>query len=177
MKKYLKLQNVDKKTGEIKKIEPFLEFDKAKYDRDVTLDGYYVLISSELDFSNEKIIEKYRGLWKIEESFKVLKSDLEGRPVYVRRNDHIKGHFLICFIALLISRILELKLEHRFSVRKLQKALGDATCRKIDKGIYSLNKQDEIYHEIENAFGVTLDYRHVRVEQLRSYRKSIIHNI
>lgn len=177
VKKYLKLQNVDKETGEIKKIEPFLEFDKAKYDRDVTLDGYYVLISSELDFSNEKIIEKYRGLWKIEESFKVLKSDLEGRPVYVRRNDHIKGHFLICFIALLISRILELKLDHRFSVRKLQKALGDATCRKIDKGIYSLNKQDEIYHEIENAFGVTLDYRHVRVEQLRSYRKSIIHNI
>ena len=176
VKKYLKFQNVDKETGEIEPIEPYLEFEQEKYNRDVALDGYYSLITSEIDLSEEKIIEKYRGLWKIEESFKVLKTDLEGRPVYVRRNDHIEGHFFVCFIALLILRILEFKLEGRYSVKKIQNALGTATCRSIGKSIYSLNKQDETYSEIEKVFGVSLNYRYVRLEQLRLYKKEIIHN-
>ncbi|ERJ10860.1 IS1634 family transposase [Haloplasma contractile] len=176
LKKYLKLHNYDKETGEIQKIKPYLEFDQEKYERDVSLDGYYILITSEIDLSDEKIIERYRGLWKIEESFKVLKSDLEGRPVYVRRNDHIEGHFLVCFIALLITRILELKLDYQYSVPKIQKSLKEATCRKIEKGIYSLNKQDEVYREIEKVFDVSLDYRFVRLEDLRSYRKAVVHN-
>ena len=176
VKKYLRLQNLDKETGEIQDIEPYLKFDQGKYDNDVALDGYYVLITNELDLSKEDIIEKYRGLWKIEESFKVLKSDLEGRPVYVRKNERVNGHFLTCFITLLISRILELKLENHYSVKKIQNALKNATCRKIKKGIYSLNKQDEIYQEIEKKFGVSLNFSHVRLEQLRSYKKGIVHN-
>ena len=176
IKKYLKLQHIDKKTGEIEKIKPILEFDREKYERDVALDGYYVLVTSELELSEIDIIEKYRGLWKIEESFKVLKSDLEGRPVYVRRNDYIEGHFLVCFLALLFIRIIELKLNHKYSTRRIQEALKEAKCRKLNKGIYSLNKQDEVYREIEKVFNVNLNYRYVRLEQIRLYRRDIIHN-
>jgi transposase len=176
IKKYLTLQNVDKETGEIEKIEPFLEFDSEKYERDVALDGYYVLISSEIDLSNDEIIEKYRNLWKIEESFKVLKTDLEARPVYVRRNEHVEGHFLMCFVALLIGRILELKLGNKHSIGKIQTSLKNATCRKIDKGVYSLNKQDEVFNDIEKAFDVSLNKKYVKLEELRSYRKAIVHN-
>lgn len=154
----------------------YLEFDQEKYERDVALDGYYVLVTSEIDLDDLETIEKYRGLWKIEESFKVLKSDLEGRPVYVRREDHIEGHFFVCFLALLIIRILEFKLKHRYSTRRIQEALGEATCRKLTKGIYSLNKQDEAYRAMEDVFDVNLDYRYARLEQIRSYMRDIVHN-
>lgn len=177
IKKYLKLQNLDKETGEIEKIEPYLEFDKKKYDKDVRTDGYYCIITSEIELDDMSVIEKYRGLWKIEESFRVIKSDLEGRPVYVWTENHIEGHFLVCFLALLIIRILELKTKQKFSVKKLQEALAGATCRKIDKGLYSLNKQDEAYRAIEKEFETSLNYAYVKLEQLRNYRKAIIHNI
>ena len=172
-KKYLKLSHVNEETGEIEKIKPHLEFDKKKYARDQELEGYYVLISSEVNLTEAEIIEKYRGLWKIEESFKVMKSDLERRPVHVRRNDRVEGHFLICFLALLFSRILELKLERRHSVRRIQKSLKDATCRMIDKGTYSLNTQDEVFKDIEKSFQVSLNRDYAKVEHLRKYRKDI----
>ena len=173
LKKYLTLTHVNEETGVIEKIKPHLEFDQKKYAQDQELDGYYVIISSEVGLSNDAIIEKYRGLWKIEESFKVLKSDLEGRPVFVKRNDRVEGHFLICYMALLLSRILELRLEHKHSVRRIQKSLKGATCRSIHKGIYSLAEQDEVFHDIEANFGVTLDQDFARLEQLRTYKKEI----
>ena len=177
IKKYLKLQNLDKETGEIKDIEPFIEFDEEKYNRDVSLDGYYTIVTSELELSNEDIIKKYRGLWKIEESFRVLKTDLSGRPVYVRTEDHVEGHFLICFLALLISRILEMKLDNKYSVKRIQESLKNATCREIANGIYSLNKQDETYREIESIYNVTMNYKNIRIETLRKYLKEIVHNV
>ena len=177
IKKYLKLQNLDKETGEIRDIEPFVEFDEEKYNRDVSLDGYYTIVTSELELSNEDIIKKYRGLWKIEESFRVLKTDLSGRPVYVRTEDHVEGHFLICFLALLISRILEMKLDNKYSVKRIQESLKNATCREITNGIYSLNKQDETYREIESIYNVTMNYKNIRIETLRKYRKEIVHNV
>jgi transposase len=177
IKKYLKLQNIDKETGEITDIEPFLEFDKGKYERDVNLDGYYTIVTSELDLTDEEIIEKYRGLWKIEESFRVLKSDLEGRPVYVRIEEHIEGHFLVCFMALLISRILELKLDNKYSIKRIQESLKNATCREIGNGLYSLNKQDELFRTIEKLFNVSLDYSNVRIEKLRNWKTDIAYNI
>jgi len=170
IKKYLK--EIDSETGEIDK-EIVLKFEKEKYEEDVALDGYYSLITSELEMTNKEIIEKYRGLWKIEESFKVLKTDLQGRPVYVRNNDHVEGHFLICFLALLISRILEFKLEHKYSIAKIQNSLKTATCRKIGNGIYSLNKQNEVFRAIEKEFNITMNYSEVRVEQLRTWKREL----
>jgi transposase len=177
IKKYLKLQNIDTETGEIEDIEPYVEFDEEKYKRDVSLDGYYTIVTSELDLSNEDIIKKYRGLWKIEESFRVLKTDLEGRPVYVKTPDHVEGHFLICFMALLISRILEMKLDNKYSVKRIQESLKNTTCRKITNGIYSLSYQDEVKKEIAKSFKVSLNYENIRIETLRKYRNEIVHNI
>ena len=177
IKKYLKEVEIDQETGEIDDKKVVLEFEKEKYERDLALDGYYALVSSEIDMDESEIIDRYRGLWKIEESFKVLKSDLEGRPVFVRNEDRIEGHFLTCFVALLFTRLLENKLDKKYSVRKIQQALKTANCRKITSGIYSLNKQDEVYKELEKAYGVSLNYMNTRIEGLRTYRKKIVHNI
>lgn len=173
IKKYMKVQQLDKETGEIEKLNPVIEFNQEKYNKDRSLDGYYVIITNELDYSSHEIIEKYRGLWKIEESFKVLKSDLEGRPVYVKNETHVEGHFLICFLALTISRILEYKLGQKYSVSQIQQSLKNANCIPLEKGIYLLTKQSEVFHEIEKAFGVSLDCKYTPLENLRRYKKRI----
>lgn len=176
IKKYLKEIEIDKTTGEIEDKIIQLEFDQEKYDRDLALDGYYSLVTSEIDMKESEIIEKYRGLWKIEESFRVLKSDLEGRPVYVRREDRIEGHFLICFVALLFSRLLEIKLQNKYCIRRIQESLKRATCRHLQNGVYSMNKQNEIMRELERISNVNMNYKFIRLEGLRKINKEIVHN-
>ena len=173
LKKYIKENTVDKATGEIKDVEPVLTFEKEKYERDVALDGYYVLVSSELEMTNAEIIENYRGLWKIEDSFRVIKSDLEGRPVYVTRKDHVEAHFLICFIALLISRILEMKLDYNYSIKRIRDSLRDATCRSIGKGIYSLSKQNEVFEAITKLYNVDMNRSFVKVETIKKWYRDL----
>ncbi|MEN6482522.1 MAG: transposase, partial [Anaerolineaceae bacterium] len=95
---------MNKETGELEKQNVYLQFDEEKYKRDCALDGYYAICSSEIDIPDGEIIDKYRGLSKIEESFKVIKSQLEGRPVFVWTPEHIEAHFLVCFVSLLIAR-------------------------------------------------------------------------
>lgn len=69
-------------------------------------DGYYLNLTSEFDLSDDKVFEAYHGLWQIEESFKITKSALDARPIFLRNMEHINAHFLICFIALLILRLV-----------------------------------------------------------------------
>jgi transposase len=177
IKKYIKPHNVNKQTGEIQDGKIVLQFDKEKYDRDVELDGYYVIITNELELTNEEILEKYRGLWKIEESFKVIKTDLEGRPVYVRTTDHIEGHFLICFIALLITRILEYNLEHKYSIAKIIEALSKMTVSDRKQAIFEIANKSEIYKEIEKSFEVEklLDFDYTNISNIKKYRREIKH--
>ena len=65
-------------------------------------------MTSELNMPNEEILDAYRSLWKIEESFKITKTELKTRPVHVSTKEHIEAHFLICFVALLLIRLLRL---------------------------------------------------------------------
>ena len=104
---YVKNLAFDKETGEVvagRKLELDLEAiaEAEKYD------GYYLVVTSETGWDDGRIIDTYRELWKIEESFKVTKSELKARPVYVWTPDHIEAHFLICYIALAILRLLQL---------------------------------------------------------------------
>jgi transposase len=69
--------------------------------------------------TGNEIIDTYRGLWEIEETFKITKSDLESRPVYVRDEEHINAHFLTCFIALTILRLIQKKQTRNILQKKL----------------------------------------------------------
>lgn len=125
-----------------------------KYNLDKSLDGYYAVITSELGLTDNEVIERYRGLSKIEESFRVIKSDLEGRPVYVILENHIEGHFLICYLALVITRILEYKLGNRHSIAKIQETLKEATCIKLKKDILIFEEKGEILEDIEKFYNL-----------------------
>ena len=74
-------------------------------------DGYYSIVTSELNMSDQELRNKYRGLSKIEDTFKLTKSELEARPVLVWTKEHIESHFLTCFVSLIITRLLEKKLK------------------------------------------------------------------
>ena len=96
-------------------------------------DGMHVIETS-LEEPAEEVLDIYKGLWHIESSFRVLKSQLEGRPVYVRTEDHIRGHFLCCYISLVISRLLEYKLRKRknsIPIGKIVEALNGLRTTKI----------------------------------------------
>ena len=140
---YLKEDIVVKETGEIlgdtdMKRKRSVNFEKARADE--RFDGYGCIITSEMDMDERKIRAAYGGLWRIEQSFRILKSDLYARPVFVFNPDHIRGHFLICFVALLVMRIIQHKMgADALSVERIATALGAATCRVLKGGIVMLD--------------------------------------
>ncbi len=76
--------------------------DKKKIEEEMKYDGYYAIVTSELDMPDHEILDRYRELWRIEESLKLQRAKLKTRPVYVSTKEHIEAHFLVCFVALLI---------------------------------------------------------------------------
>lgn len=156
---YVKNIDFDKETGEILSASKALSLDLEKLKEEEALDGYYAIVTSEHEESADRIIEMYRGLWKIEESFRVTKSDLEARPVFVSREDHIEAHFLTCFIALVIARILERKMGHRYSISQLLESLKKSECTHLQANQYLFDYYDDVLKDIGNVFGVDFSKR------------------
>ncbi len=157
--KYIKKVDFDKDTGEILTASSVLEVNEALIQEEEKLDGYYVLLTSEMDEADDKIIDMYRGLWKIEESFKVTKSELEARPVYVWTREHIEAHFLTCFIALTIARILELKMHGKYSIGRLLESLSKSECSLVQQNYYLFDYYDEVLKDIGETTGIDFSKR------------------
>lgn len=135
---YIKEIHSVKKTGEVAN-KSTKTINQEKVDNDALFDGYFCIITSELEYNHKKILEVYSGLWKIEETFRITKSELDVRPVYVSTNEHIQGHFQICFIALILLRMLQLKIKpQNMSVERIVRALNGCKCTIPEKGIIHL---------------------------------------
>lgn len=152
--KYVKKVEYDKETGEILTASSILDINEDLIREEEALDGYYMLLTSEMDTPDDKIIDMYRGLWRIEESFKITKSELEARPVYVWTNEHIEAHFLTCFVALTLSRILEMKLEHKYSAGRILESLSKASCSLIQQNYYMFDYFDEVLKDIGDLMNI-----------------------
>ncbi len=176
VKKYFKKTEYDKDTGEVVKTKNHYEFDKEKYERDIALDGYYAIVTNDLDLTPADIIDKYRQLSVIEDSFRVTKTDLEGRPVYVWTDEHIKGHFLTCFISLTLYRLLQMETDHKYSVSKLKEALNSASTVLLERNIYLLHKTDEIFKRIVDNSNSPLHRSYMKKAELKAELKNIVHN-
>lgn len=157
--KYVKKVDYDKDTGEILTASSILDIDEDLIREEEALDGYYMLLTSEMDTPDDKIIDMYRGLWRIEESFKITKSELEARPVYVWTREHIEAHFLTCFVALTISRILEMKLEHKYSTGRIIDSLSRAECSLLQQNYYVFDYYDEVLKDIGNVTNIDFSKR------------------
>jgi hypothetical protein len=124
----------------LENIRKVRSIDMEKAQKDAMYDGYFCIITSELGYDERKIRQAYGGLWRIEQSFRIMKSDLYARPVFVRTNEHIRAHFLICFVALLLVRILQHKMgERALSAERIARALNAATCQVLKGGIIHLD--------------------------------------
>ena len=157
--KYIKKVDYDKETGEILTASSVLDINEDLIRKEEALDGYYLLLTSEMDTPDDRIIDIYRGLWRIEESFKITKSELEARPVYVWTNEHIEAHFLTCFVALTLSRILEMKLEHKYSAGRILESLSKASCSLLQQNYYMFDYFDEVLMDIGNLMNIDFSKR------------------
>ena len=104
--KYIKITNTDKAGN---KINPRFELNTEAIEDDLKFAGYNMIVTSEINMSPLEVYKTYHSLWKIEESFRITKSYLDARPVFLQKKESIYGHFLVCYLALFLIRILELK--------------------------------------------------------------------
>jgi transposase len=165
--KYVKNIQFDKKTGEILVTGQKPVFDEEKLREEEKYDGYYAIVTSEHEKTDEEIIEIYRGLWKIEESFKVTKSDIEARPVYLSREERIQAHFLICFVALTFARILERRLDCAYSFSRITESLCSASCSRLEENWYIFDYADEVTEAILEKLGIELNRKYLRLGEIR----------
>ena len=134
-------------------------------------DGYYSIVTSELEMSDKDLRDKYRGLWKIEETFKITKSILKSRPVYVWTKEHIEAHFLTCFISLLILRLLEIKTKQKYSIENIIKAINELTCTKLKADTYIINTRNTITSELCKLFNLDLTKKYIKLQKIKNYIK------
>lgn len=167
--KYVKKVEFDKETGEILKTSSILAIDEEKLRGEEALDGYYVLITSEYKESDDRIIDIYRGLWQIEESFKITKSELEARPVFVSREDHIHAHFLTCFVALLIARILQMQTNHEFSIGNLLESMSKAECTYLQRNYYLCDYYDDVLETLGQVYGIPYSNKILSLGEIKKF--------
>lgn len=166
--KYVRNLIFDKVSGEIITSKQKPVFDTAKLREEEKFDGYYAIVTSEWKKADEEIIDIYRGLWRIEESFKVTKSDLEARPVYLSRRDHIEAHFLICFIALVIARLLQCRIGDKYSVARIMESLNRVSCAHMKENYYLFDYTDEVTDAIGAAVGVDFSKKFMRLKDIKN---------
>ena len=164
---YVKNLVFDKETGEIKGTSQLRFLDTEKIQEEEKYDGYYAIVTSELDETDSNIINAYRGLWKIEESFKITKSTLGARPVYLSRDDHINAHFLICFLALTIARLTEIRLENKYPFSRIVETLRSVSCSHIDQNHFVFDYADEITDDINKVFGVNFGMKFMTLGEIK----------
>jgi len=153
--KYLKITNEDQKGH---KIKPVLELDEVALEEDLKYAGYNLLVTSETEMSAEEIYRAYHGLWKIEESFRITKSYLDARPVYVQKKETIYGHFLICYLSLFLLRVLEIKcFENKVSAYDLIDFIRDFRAAKRDEHTYlNLSRNQKVNEKIKAVTGLSI---------------------
>ena len=160
---YVKNISFDKSTGEIVDGK-VLELDREKILEEEKYDGYYSIVTSELKMPDEEMRRVYGGLAKIEASFKVTKTCFASRPVYVWLNEHIDAHFATCFLALVLIRLLEHKLNHAFPTGQILESLKSYNCTHMDANHWKFTYYDEIIDACSKAFDMDLN-RMYRTQQ------------
>ena len=159
----------DKKTGEI--IEKNLLLDTEKIAEEEKYDGYYSIVTSELKMKDTEIRDVYRGLIRIEDTFRITKSEFDTRPIYVRTNEHIDAHFTICFTALVLIRLLQITLKKQYPVGQILESLRKYNCIPISEKEYQFCYRSEIIDECGTAFDIILDRKYRTQLEMRRLLK------
>ena len=170
---YVKNLRFMKGTGEIAD-GSILSLDLERISEEEKYDGYYAIVTSEKKMSDAEIRNKYRGLWEIEESFKIMKSEFKARPVYVKTDEHVNAHFLTCYVALVIMRVIEHLLGEKFTVKQIRESLCNYSCSYLEQGYYLFDQRDEVLDSFGRLFGWDLTQKYMPlnvIKNILSHRK------
>lgn len=163
--RYVKDLTYDGRTGEA--VRHAYEIDRAKIEADAELDGYYCIVTSETMMGEGEVIDAYRQLWRIEDAFRVTKSTLEARPVFVWTEPRIRAHFMTCFASLVTVRLLQDMTGWRHSADKIQEGLASLVGHREDANWYLFASRSEATDDIGRALGVELNRRRYTRGQIR----------
>lgn len=189
LRKFFKKECIDKKSGEIldsKSIRPLIDFDKvAEYRKSM---GYYQIVTSELTMDAREVIDKYHGLTQIEDQFRVMKGDLDTRPLFVRTPEHVEAHLLICMIALVMLRIIQKRMiesgllsldpdsywSSGLSGHRIQTALNKWKVDKLPGDLYRfMDTDDPDLKMILDSFGIDIPLKLYRRLELKNVKTKI----
>ena len=149
--------------------------DEDALDRDRKRAGYNLLVTSETRMRDQDIYETYHNLWRIEESFKIMKSDLDARPAFCQKEETIKGHFLICYLTVLLERILQFKiLENTYGTSEIFEFVRDFRVTKAETKYINTARSSEIICGLAEKFGLPLTNYFLTETQIRSILKQKI---
>ena len=186
VKKYLKKNVVNMKTGEILKasdLSAILDIEKLKQDYDLL--GYYTLATSEINMSDREIIETYGNLVEIEEQFHIMKSTLETRPLYVRTKEHVIAHLTICAVALIVLRLIQKQINTKhpdqmnkellfcnvLSADRIQAALNKWKLEKVGDVYYRFcDTDDPDLSLILDSFGISIPRKCFKISEVKQLK-------
>ena len=158
------------KDGEKAKIHYFL--DEGKIAEEESYDGLYAVCTDLLDDDVKDILKVSEGRWKIEECFRIMKTEFEARPTFVRLENRITAHFLICFLALLVYRLLELKLEGAYTREEILSTLKGINFADIEgQGYMPLYKRERITDALHEVCGFRTDYQFITKQKMKEIQK------
>lgn len=144
------------------------QIDQEIIEKEAMYDGFYAVVTN-LDDDVQDIIAINKRRWQIEECFRILKSDFDARPVYLRDDDRIKAHFLICFMALLFFRILENKLEYKYTADQIVGTMKKMNLTLLEGyGYIPSYTRTDITDDLHKLFGFRTDYQITKKQKMRN---------
>ena len=148
------------------------EIDEEQIAREALYDGFYAVITN-LEGDVSEIIKINKQRWEIKENFRIMKTEFEARPVYVRRDDRIKAHFMTCYISLLIYRLLEKKIGEHYTTEQIIETLRSMklTLLNTANGYVPSYTRTEITDSLHKFFGFRTDYEFIKKSTIRSIIK------
>lgn len=137
-------------------------------EKDLKYAGYNLLVTSEINMSDIDIYNTYHNLWRIEESFKIMKSDLDARPVYLQMEETIKGHFLICYITVLLERLFQFSvLNNEYSTYEIFDFIRNYKVVKSDNSYINVSKSNDFIISITNRLQLPLRNYYLTEKQIK----------
>lgn len=163
--------------GDLGKYVEFTDEDGAKakatineaiIEKELQFAGYNLLVTSETDMNDTDIYNTYHNLWRIEESFRIMKSDLDARPVYLQKENSIKGHFLICYLAVLLERILQFKiLDNKYSTQQIMKFIRGFRAVKGESKYINVTTSSQFIKDFEKITNLPLTNYYLTERQIK----------
>jgi transposase len=146
-----------------------VSINRQAIEKDLALAGYNLIVTSEVNMKDVDIYSTYRNLWRIEESFRIMKTDLDARPAFVQKESTIKGHFLICYLTVLLERLFQLKtLKDAYGAPEIFSFFKDFRVTKTDHKYINTTTDSEFITFLADKTGLPLRNFHLSESQVKA---------